>query len=195
MGQQISLGILLLALATGAHAQTSKTSDSQFSYDFVSVGYDTGSIGILGGDKRTSKSTGVQVSKSITDTFFLNGNFQSTETNSTNTAYNIGGGARVPLSNSTDLSGSVFYSSYDIAGTSPTGYGMGASLRHALTPQLEIGGTYTFTSLESGDLKISTVGAEVRYRITNELSIGLGYKSYQSDASGYEAGLNARLEF
>jgi hypothetical protein len=198
---QVAAGVALIALSVSAYAQGGKQSNQTFSYDYVSVGYDTGKLDLnSSGTERTANTSSVQLSKAITETFFLTGTYGSTEINSvTLTNYNLGVGARLPVSNVTDVIATASYANLKASEGefNPTGYAVSVGFRHALADKIELGGAYYHSSLsESGESStISTIGIEARYKITNELSIGLGYKSYTSDIKGHDYGLNARLEF
>jgi hypothetical protein len=195
---QVAAGVALIALSVSAYAQGGKQPNQTFSYDYVSVGYDTGKLDLGDGTERTANTSSVQLSKAITETFFLTGTYGSTEINSvTLTNYNLGVGARLPVSSVTDLIATATYANLKTSENNPTGYAVSVGFRHALADKIELGGTYYHSSLsESGQSStISTIGIEARYKITNELSIGLGYKSYSSDIKGHDYGLNARLEF
>jgi hypothetical protein len=198
---QVAAGVALIALSVSAYAQGGKQPNQTFSYDYVSVGYDTGKLDLNSedGTKQTANTSVVQLSKAITETFFLTGTYGSTKVaDSTLTNYNLGVGARLPVSNVTDVIATASYANLKASGGfDPTGYALSVGFRHALADKIELGGAYYYASLsQSGQSNtISTIGIEARYKITNELSIGLGYKSYTSDIKGHDYGLNARLEF
>jgi hypothetical protein len=108
---QVAAGVALIALSVSAYAQGGKQSNQTFSYDYVSVGYDTGKLDLnSSGTERTANTSSVQLSKAITETFFLTGTYGSTEINSvTLTNYNLGVGARLPVSNVTDVIATASY--------------------------------------------------------------------------------------
>lgn len=198
-------GIALATFSLGANAQSgnsSKPMDSTFSYDFISVGFDMGKLDVGSGSKETSKTGTFQFSKSLTDTFFVVGRFGSLDIDTTTgTSYDVGVGARVPMSQATDVSAAAMYSSFDVSGggstSNPTGYAFSVSLRHALAEKVEVEGSYYYASLsETGsDSTNSTIGVEARYKLASGISVGLVYKNYLSDIEGYDLGVNARLEF
>jgi hypothetical protein len=184
-------------LAFGASAQLKANGGHALSYDYIQVGYDGGKVG-LGGTKSSQNTTELTISKSVTETFFFTGNYQSSKfSSSTVSAYNIGAGARVPLADGLDLNASLAYTSFNPSSGELTGYSAAVGFRNAITKDVELAGTYVYTSIDGTgqSATISSVGGEVRYRIAELFSIGVGYKGFHSDGSGNTFGLSGRLEF
>ncbi len=174
--------LILLALLS----ITAAPAHAEFSYDFVDVFY--GQIDFDDADV-DGDNIGARVSLSVTDQFHLFGGAAASDLDfgADATTIQAGIGYNTALSPVIDLVAQVSYQRVDLdtplLNADDDGFGLGVTLRVALTDLVEFNGTIDYVDLDaSGDN--TSLGGAVLFNLTERFSLGL-FGDFDDDASGY----------
>jgi len=184
----------LAAVLSALFASTAYAQKAPFSYDYVEATYEMGEADLGNGNDLTISSFGVNVSKSLNDTFFVAGSATYNDVDDAGhfENYSLGLGGKISVTNSTDLVGQIAYTYWDMD-EGINGVLAAVGIRHKLADAVEVNGGYAHTELEDGSFGAFVVG--LRYKFSDSFSAGLNYKHWTGDIDGNQYGVALKLDF